>query len=370
VSADLEGRRIVEEYRRARLRLVSDEACAVCGRESCEDASHVPPDEEPSGQRPAPAGSEFRLLRALPASAIYADPRHDSINWLWGDMVPDGALVVFGSYMKEGKSTLFYSLVGAMMREGEFLGRATRRAPVLILAVEEHVRDIRAHLRESGIGPDDPVFVHVGPFPLTREALLELALFIEQHAIELVAVDTLGRLMLFRNENDNAEVTAKMAPLLDLCRERGVALAMLHHTAKLSGDAFSYGRELRGAGAIFAVVDQALILRRVKGGSSTARELRAVGRYRESPERLLIDFDPTTCSWSLLEEGDRGSKREAQVRKLLGYVAEHPGRNRTDVVEGAKVKKSDGLELLRVLLEDARLVERAVAGGGYGLFLP
>jgi hypothetical protein len=362
--------RLVDLERKARARSGNgrphaDEpaACGACGRDSCagdcgaEAGSTVPP--------------ELRLLRPLSASAIYADQRSETINWIWADMLPDGSLVVLGSYMKEGKTTLFYALVGAMMREASFLGRATRRVPVLILAVEEHVRDIKAHLREAGIGPDDPVFVHAGPLPLTREALGELALFIDSQQIGLVAVDTLGRLMLFKNENDNAEVTAKMAPLLDLCRGRNAALVMLHHTAKLGSEAFSYGRELRGAGAIFAVVDQALILKRVKGGSATARELRAVGRYRESPERLLIDFDPEAGAWTLLEDAERaGSRRETQIRKLLGYVAEHQGETRSEVVGGAKVKRSDGLELLRELIEGGRLDERTTPGGGYGLFLP
>jgi hypothetical protein len=187
-----------------------------------------------------------------------------------------------------------------------------------------------------------------------------------------VVVDTLSRLMLFRNENDNAEVVARMGPLFDLCRDLHVALLLLHHTSKLDSGDFAFGRELRGAGAIFAMVDQALILKRVRGGSSTVRELRTVGRYRESPERLLVEFDPETAEWTLVEEGTEAARdrQTVQAGKLLGYVAEHPGENRSAVVTGAKVQKKAGLDVVRWLLDEGRLVERTVPGGGYGVFLP
>lgn len=191
----------------------------------------------------------WEFLRPLPVSALYADTRLDEIVWLWGEMIATGAIVVLAAFMKVGKTALVYCLLGRMMREAEAFGRPTRRCAVLVLALEEHVRDVKLHLREAGVGPDDPVFVHIGPLPLGTETLAELRAFIQTHSIELVVVDTLSRLMLFKSESDNSEVTAKMGPLCDLCRDLHVAIFFLHHTPKLAGDVFAYGQEVRGGGA-------------------------------------------------------------------------------------------------------------------------
>jgi hypothetical protein len=51
-------------------------------------------------------------------------------------------------------------------------------------------------------------------------------------------------------------------------------------------------------------------------------------------------------------------------------LAEHQGKNRSDVVTGAKVNRAHGLELVRWLVDEGRLVERTTPGGGYGLYLP
>jgi hypothetical protein len=325
------------------------------------------------GELPPEESRSWRWLRPLPVGAVYADTKLDEIVWLWDGMIPGGgALAVLGSYMKEGKTTLTYGLIGAMQRHAEFCGRATRSVPVLILALEEHMRDVKAHLAESGIGPNDPVYVHAGALPMQAEAVQELRSFIADNRIGLVVVDTLTRLLLLRDENANAEVTAALAPLLALARDLDCTLLLLHHTAKLSAQSFAYGRELRGAGAIFATVDQAIIMRRVKGGPQTVRELRCVGRYRESPEALLVDFDPETASWSLVETeaGAVTAGSEARTGKLLGYVAEHPGQNRTEVVVGAKTNRKLGLQAVELLVREGRLTERTTSGGGYGLFLP
>ena len=87
---------------------------------------------------------------------------------------------------------------------------------------------------------------------------------------------------------------------------------------------------------------------------------------------LLLDFDPETGGWSLLDEGTHGDqeRREVQLRKLVGFVAEHPGETRSGVVTGARVQKKSGLDLVRCLLDEGRLVEKATPGGGYGVFLP
>lgn len=321
------------------------------------EAGRDPGDPERTGGPPEP---RWRFLKPLSAADICRDATLDDTNWIWRHFIPEESLVMLASFMKEGKSTLTYALLGAIVTGREFLGRPTCRVPVLVLAVEEHLRDVKAHLRESGIGPDAPVMFHVGLYPDTPEALGELRSFIVAKAIKLLVIDTLSRFWRITSENDAAEVIAKLGPLLDLARDLRITILLLHHTGKgQPGAEFNHGREIRGSSAIFALVDQALILTRAKGGAPTMRVLRAVGRFRETPEELLIDYDEEG-GYSVVESGETAQDRDdAREQKILGFVVMNPGCTRTGAQQGAKVGRQRGLRLIEVMIREGQLVERA-----------
>jgi len=315
------------------------------------------PAAERESEPATPSG--LRLLRPLSAAAIFTDESLGTRRWMWADYIPEGSLVLLAGFMKTGKTTLVYSLVGAAVYGRTFLGRDTTKTGALVLAVEEHLRDVRRHLQAAGIGPDAPVYVHVGMLPATQEGLEEVRAFMAERSLGLLVVDTLTRFWGVRDENDNSEVIAALGPLLDLAHTVGITVLLVHHAGK-NEEEESTGREIRGASGTFGMVDQALILKRVRGGAPTARSLRALGRYPETPREVILDFDEETATFTVIESKGKtvDERREVRARKLVGYVAENPGCSRRDAVVGAKVNRQEGYAVLGWLLQEARIAER------------
>lgn len=210
------------------------------------------------------------------------------VSWIVDRVIPaGGALVLLAAFMKVGKSSLAYALISAVLRGIPFLGLETRQGPVLLLAVEELERDVLIRLRSCGVSVADALRVHVGALPDSPEMWDELRAYLQELRPVLVVVDTLTRFWSVRDENDNAQVNREAGKWLDLARATGVTVLLVVHEGKSGGE---HGRSIRGASALFALADQAVILDRRRGGSLTQRTLKILGRYSESPSELVIDL--------------------------------------------------------------------------------
>jgi hypothetical protein len=238
------------------------------------------------------------------------------LAWVWDRLIPTGSLTVFAAYMKVGKSTLTYPLVVAVAQGRPFLGFPTKRVPVLILAVEEHQRDVRLRLDRCGLKSDDPVYIHVGR--LSPGEFPKVVEFIREKNVGLVLLDTLSRYWNITDENDNAEVARLLDLFLELARSTDVAVVLVHHDRKAGGED---GRNLRGGSALFGVVDQAIHLTKRKGGTKTQRLLKTLGRYAESPPELALDYDPAVGYWLA---DHLAADREQQADKILEALKRGP----------------------------------------------
>jgi len=251
-------------------------------------------------------------------------------------------LVVLAAFMKVGKSTLVYDLLIAIAQGREFLGYPTERCPVLLLAVEEHPGDVGRRLRKFGLGPDDPVHVFAGRLDNSPANLAALREYIVKHQIRLMVVDTLSRFWTASEENDNREVVRQISPLLDMARETGCAIVLVHHEGKAGGQE---GRGIRGGSALFALVDQALMLNRRQGGNTNQRILKALGRYAETPPELIIALDGGEhVALGKAEDLDWAS----QQAKVRGVLCEEPqGRRAIAEAAGLSLRATD--EALKAL---------------------
>ncbi len=247
------------------------------------------------------------------------------------------------SFMKVGKSTLAYPLAIAIAQGKPFLEYPTKQGGVLILAVEEHPRDVKNRLCRFGLRSDDPVFVHRGGLvdsPATFEALRR---FISENAITAVILDTLPRFWSVYDENNNAQVMREVSPFLDLARETGAVVILLHHERKSGGDD---GRSIRGGSALFGIVDQALMLDRRQGGTPTQRVLRALGRYDDTPGEVFLDL--AGDEYRRLGTSEELS-REAKETKVWAALSSVEARDVPTIAQEAKLPEKETRKILEAL---------------------
>ena len=237
----------------------------------------------------SPKGGNGKETNFAPLSAYeLLNQPPEEVQWNWESYLPKGGLGLLTAYMKVGKSTFLYPLLVAIAQGRPFLDYSTTKCGVLILAVEEHPRDVRIRLEASGLQPQDPLYVHAWRLEHGPSTLAALKDFIEQNAIGVVVLDTLSRYWAVLDENNNAQVLKEVSPFLDLARETGCSVLLVHHDRKGGGED---GRGIRGASSLLGLVDQALMLEKRQGGKDNQRVLRTVGRYADTPKELVIEWE-------------------------------------------------------------------------------
>jgi hypothetical protein len=246
-----------------------------------------------------------------------------AIPWLWEPMIPMGSLCILAAFMKTGKSTLLTALVKAVAAGEDFLGMPTQQQNVLLLAVEEHPRDVTHRFEEHGAAcVADRIHVH-STYTVPTPALYgQITAFVREHQIGLVVVDTLSKwsLPIVEDENDNAQVLAATVPFLHLARETGAAVLLVHHTSKMEQEG---GRGIRGASSLFGIVDQAMLLKRMQGAPLDGRRrvIDTFGRYAETPGHLIIELGDD-LQYRLVASSDDGSVGSAYTARVVEVVTD------------------------------------------------
>jgi RecA-family ATPase len=140
-----------------------------------------------------------------------ADPNlPNNVEWLVEGLVPRGGLTVVYGIGKGGKTTLLSHLAAAIVGGQEFLSRSVKEGPVLWLDLEQHVTLTRRKLDEAGAaGRPNPLHIYNGPAPRPEDVAGELT----RRSAVAVVIDSLSKFLCLKDENDAAEVTARLGPL-------------------------------------------------------------------------------------------------------------------------------------------------------------
>jgi hypothetical protein len=277
----------------------------------------------------------------------------ETIRWLVEGRLPIGGLSLLAGKPKAGKSTLARVLALAVARGEPWLGWETMQGSVVYLAFEEKRSEVRAHFAAMG-ATDENVRVFIATSP--EDGMAQLRTMAERDRPALIIVDPLFRLVRQHDNNDYAETTRALEPLLVLARETGAHVLAVHHLGKsdrAGGDA------ILGSTAIFGIVDTALLLRR----GDRYRTLEALQRYGEDIEEFILRLDPETRVVSAgpgrqEAEEDEAARdilaclERAEAGTWLGEAAIH------ETVEGRKTIKQ---RALRKLVAEGRV---ARMGGG------
>ena len=293
-----------------------------------------------------PGGLPETIFHAISAPDLLAEVTEPT-EWILDDYLPAGALALIAGKPKEGKTTLVYQFAVQVAQGGIFLGRPTKKGGVLILAVEEHRRDVKARLQGLGADTLDNLFLRIDSLSPSPTFFAGLSAFIADHDITLVIIDTLAAFWSIENENDASEMTRAVKPLLGLARESGACVLLIHHARKSEG---SHGDEIRGSGALFGLVDIAIVMKR--HSVETQRLLQAQSRYPETPSELVIELRET----GYVSLGDPAAVGKAdKLRRLREALTDTP-EEIADLAKKTGLSRRDATRLLDLLVKDGETI--------------
>ncbi|HMS83073.1 MAG TPA: AAA family ATPase [Nitrospira sp.] len=242
------------------------------------------------------------------ASLLETEEVDSAVEWTLYQLIACGALIGLIAKPKVGKTTLIYELAVKIAHGAPFLGRATRKCGVLILALEEHRRDVSRRLRTLGAENLENMHLAIGPLDADEVTFAQLKRTIEERSIGLIIIDTLNSFWGVSDENNASEVTAAIKPLLNLARSTNAAIIAIHHSRKSEGE---HGDEIRGSNALFSLFDAALLLKRHE--AENQRKLTVISRWPETPSELILEL--RDHGYECLGDGAAAGRR-ARLDKL------------------------------------------------------
>ena len=188
--------------------------------------------------------------------------------WLIEGLIAKGHLVVLGGRPKSGKSWLCLQMAKCLDVGESFLGRQTRRAKVVYVALEDGERRVRERCYLLKWQPNEAkVHFSVARFDhpqdgMVGEGISQIKLLTSD--VDLVIIDTLiATLQGHVKENDNVGMARILNELARIAHDTDTAILLTHHTGKgMSDDPFN---TLRGASSIRGGYDVGLVLERKQG---------------------------------------------------------------------------------------------------------
>ena len=105
----------------------------------------------------------------------------EALEFVVEDLLPRGGVSLMAAFAKAGKTTLAAVLALAVARGERFLGRETRRGPVMYLSFEDHPVAFRDRLLALGATADDPIYSMTGYLPAGLDSLAWLRALVDRH---------------------------------------------------------------------------------------------------------------------------------------------------------------------------------------------
>jgi hypothetical protein len=281
------------------------------------------------------------------------------VETLWGEQ----AVGFIGGTPKSCKTWLALELAVAVASGRPCLGRfrVHQRGHVLLVAAEDSAGAIRH--RVEGIARARHVDLERLAIGLVDAPGLRLDQDGHRERLEATVASIRPRLLILdplvrlhrADENSAADISALLAYLRQLQRERAVAVALVHHVRK--SPAGQPGQALRGSGDLHAWADSNLFLLRRKG----RLQLHAEHRGHPAPDPVAVELDPALHLKVSDEQPEAEPASEGLANRVLWALNAQP-RTRTDLREHLRVRNAslgvvlDQLEAAgRVVREDGRL---------------
>ncbi|MCL5670252.1 MAG: helicase RepA family protein, partial [Acidobacteria bacterium] len=232
------------------------------------------------------------------------------VDFLWGSHLAAGTVSAVVSKPKVGKSTFARNLCLAVARGEDFLGLRTKQGECIYLALEEREDDVRNDFRAMGASGNEPILIHAAAAP--ADGIVALYEVVKTRKRAVVVIDPLFRFARVKDESAYAEVYNALGPLIDIARESGTHVMVLHHSGKGIGKADPIDSPL-GSTAIGGAVSTLIVLRRTEA----YRTIQTVQRVGQSMPETVLNFDSEARRLSI-----GGTREEAETENLTGEILE------------------------------------------------
>jgi hypothetical protein len=187
----------------------------------------------------------------------------------------------------------------------------TKKGECIYLALEEREDEVRKDFAAMGADGTEPILVHAAAAP--TEGIQALCGLVRARQPCVVVIDPLFRLARVKDESAYAETYTALGPLIDVARETGTHVMLLHHSGK--------GRKADpidsplGSTAIGGAVATLLILKRTE----VYRTIQSVQRVPEDMPETVLEFCPETRRLSIA--GDRAEiDRRACESRIIEFL--------------------------------------------------
>ena len=229
----------------------------------------------------------FRTARQI------AEETPDETEWVVPGYLAIGALSEFDGKVKAGgKTTLLTNMARSIVDGGVFLEQQTQKTAVVYLTEQPPSSFRRALARAGLLDRDD---FHVLYWAETRDwpwpdVVREATVYAESVGAKVMIVDTLPQWAGLQgdSENNSGAALAAVAPLQEAAALHNLAVAVVRHERKGSGEV---GESARGSSAFAGAVDIIVQIKRGEGNSRPSiRILMSLSRYDETPDELVIEL--------------------------------------------------------------------------------
>lgn len=272
-------------------------------------------------------------LKTVSSARILAT-EYPPIPFIIPDYLPSGLTFLIGK-PKVGKSWLAMQLALSVMTGGKMLNRDVEKGRVLYLALEDNERRLQTRMRKQNWVNDQGVeFMFTNDFRDQITALntgggKRLLRHIENQKFKVVIVDTFSR-SIHGDQLDPAEMTEAVGPLQQYALNKGIALIIVDHMPKNSGDFSDPIANIYGSVAKAGVTDTAWAIYKEQGKAGAKLAING----RDVEEHLLqLTFDRSGFYWHC--EGKATDVMITETRKAILEALEDLGRSQAMAVAEA-----------------------------------
>ncbi len=279
------------------------------------------------------------------------------VQWIANGLIPQGVFTVIIGPPFVGKSTTVRNGSVAILTDQTWLGRETKKVPVIYATFEGSKASIRDHFTLMDLPREAPLLVYRGPKLDRPFAWLEsrINMMKERTGCEtgVAFVDTLLKFIPPVKDGSYETMSPALQPILDLAEATGWAIVGIHHSGK--GRTFSKGEESLGSQAITGAADQIISI----GWKDEKVWFYTMSRDGEQSDLTEIVFDRET-KWSSAGKTEGEVAGEDLEQELLRFIEESETKEAewsklSDIKKGVKGQHQRIEDTLSKMVENGLL---------------